>query len=212
MSAQNAGPAVNGHRQTESGRRARERIVEVAADLMYQHGVAGTSIPDIQDAAHVSASQIYHYFGDKHGLVRAVIEYQIAAVLDMQRPFLEDLDTFDALRAWCDSVAERQESHDCKGGCEIGSLASELVDASETARADLVAAFARWEEPIRRGLSRMQDRGELRRDADVQALATALLAAVQGGLLLTQVRRSSTPLRQVTSAVIDHIETFAVNP
>jgi hypothetical protein len=34
----------------------------------------------------------------------------------------------------------------------------------------------------------------------------------QGGLLLTQVRRSAKPLREVTSAVIAYIETFAADP
>jgi hypothetical protein len=45
-----------GHRKmTTSGRRTRDRIVQVAADLMFIHGVAGTSIPDVQGAARVTA-------------------------------------------------------------------------------------------------------------------------------------------------------------
>jgi TetR/AcrR family transcriptional regulator, transcriptional repressor for nem operon len=177
---------------------------------MYLQGVAGTSIPDIQTAAQVSASQIYHYFGDKQGLVRAVIEHQIQASLEGQRPYLDQLDSFEALRAWCDAAAARQEAHGCAGGCEIGSLASELAESNDATRADLVAAFDLWEAPIRAGLARMRERGELRADADVTALATMMLAAIQGGLLLTQLRRSSTAFRQATSAVIGYIETFAI--
>ncbi|CAL9443955.1 hypothetical protein SUDANB146_04212 [Streptomyces sp. enrichment culture] len=56
----------------------------------------------------------------------------------------------------------------------------------------------------------MQARGELSERADTDALATALLAAVQGGMLLSQVRRSSTAYRQAVSAVIDHIESYLV--
>jgi TetR/AcrR family transcriptional repressor of nem operon len=194
-----------GHRKmTTSGRRTRDRIVQVAADLMFIHGVAGTSIPDVQGAAQVSASQIYHYFGDKSGLVRAVIDYQIETSLDAQRPILDKLDSFDALRAWCEAAA-----HDCIGGCEIGSLASELAESDDETRADLVRAFDQWEAPIRKGLARMQERGELTAEADVPALATAMLAAIQGGLLLTQLRREPGPFRQATSAVIGYIETFA---
>lgn len=179
---------------------------------MFLQGVAGTSIPDIQNAAQVSASQIYHYFGDKQGLVRAVIDHQIEATLNGQRPLLDHLDSLDALRAWCEAAAVRQESHGCQGGCEIGSLASELAESGATNRAGLVAAFDRWEAPIRNGLSRMRQRGELSDDADPAALATALLAAIQGGLLLTQLRRCPAPLRQATSAVIGYIETFTVRP
>ena len=50
---------------TAKGLATRERIVEVAAALMYSGGVAGTSWEDVQNGAGVSASQLYHYFGDK---------------------------------------------------------------------------------------------------------------------------------------------------
>ena len=52
---------------TAKGLATRERIVEVAAALMYSGGVAGTSWEDVQNGAGVSASQLNHYFGDKQG-------------------------------------------------------------------------------------------------------------------------------------------------
>ena len=197
------------HKLTAPGRRTRERIVQAAAELMFHRGVAGTSIPDVLEAAQVSASQVYHYFGDKRGLVSAVVEHQIEACLDSQRPVLDHLDSFDALHAWCDAAVASQERRQCAGGCEIGSLASELADADERARGDLVRAFERWETPIRNGLARMQQRGELSAEANVHDLATIMLAAVQGGLLLTQVRRTTHPFKTVTDAAIAHIESFA---
>jgi hypothetical protein len=123
---------------------------------------------------------------------------------------LDQLDSFEALRAWCDAFAARLESQGCEGGCEIGSLASELAESDDATRADLVAAFDRWEAPFRDGLARMQHRGELRSDVDAAELATAMMAAVQGGILLSQLRRSSDALRQATAAAIGYIETFAV--
>ncbi|MFI2189112.1 TetR/AcrR family transcriptional regulator [Streptomyces sioyaensis] len=198
------------HRLTKAGRKTRERIVETAAELMFHRGAGGTSIPDIQAAAGVSASQIYHYFGNKQGLVLAVIDHQTDAKLAQQRPLLDSLDSIEALREWCDRAGDRQDAMGCEGGCEIGSLASELADSDQSARTGLVAAFDRWEGPIRSGLARMQARGELGESADIAALATALLAAIQGGMLLSQVRRSSTAYRQAVSAVIDHIESHLV--
>ncbi|MFC0509033.1 TetR/AcrR family transcriptional regulator [Micromonospora costi] len=204
-----AGSAPPAPRITAAGRRTRDRIVRTAAELMFRKGVAGTSIPDVQQAAKVSASQIYHYFGDKSDLVRAVIRHQIERTLEGQRPLLDRLDSFEALRAWCDEAVEVQKRRNCEGGCEIGSLASELVETCELMRGELVAAFDRWEAPIREGLRRMRETGVLVADADVDHLATAMLAAVQGGLLLTQVRRSPEPLRAATDAAIGYVETFA---
>lgn len=140
----------------------------------------------------------------------AVIDHQTDSKLVRQRPLLDSLDSIEALRAWCDTAGDRQDALGCEGGCEIGSLASELADGDQAARMVLVAAFDRWEGPIRSGLARMQARGELSENADVAALATALMAAIQGGMLLSQVRRSSTAYRHAVSAVIDHIESHVI--
>ena len=72
-------------RLTPKGRATRDRIVAVAAQLMFEHGVAGTSLGDVQKAAGVGASQLYHYFGDKQALIRAVIAYRTEAVLGTVR-------------------------------------------------------------------------------------------------------------------------------
>jgi AcrR family transcriptional regulator len=49
-------------RLTAKGGRTRQRIVAAAAGLVFERGVAGTTIEDVQAAAEVSASQLYHYF------------------------------------------------------------------------------------------------------------------------------------------------------
>ena len=60
----------------------------------------------------------------------------------------------------------------------------------------LACGFERWEEPLIAGLTRMQEGGRLRSDANVESLADVTMAAIQGGLLLTQVRRDPQQLRR----------------
>ena len=189
---------------TAKGLATRERIVEAAAMLMYSGGVAGTSWEDVQNAAGVSASQLHHYFGDKQGLVRAVIAHQTRAILESQQPPLASLDSLEALRAWRDLLVEGRR-HQCQGGCPLGSLAGELFEAHPECREDLVDGFDRWEGAIRDGLQAMHKRGDLRPSADPDRLATALLAAVQGGLVLSQVRRYVDPLEAALDTILQHI-------
>jgi len=196
-----------GPRLTERGRATRARIIQAAADLMFSQGVSGTSIPDVLAAAGVSASQLYHYFEDKHALVRAVIAHQTKMALDIQAQF--PLDSIAALEAWRDAIVALQTDRNCKGGCVIGSLASELADSDPQARADLAAGMARWADAIREGLTAMQSRGELRADADPQQLALFVLAALQGGLLLTQVHENAAPIKVALDAAIAHVASFA---
>jgi hypothetical protein len=71
----------------------------------------------------------------------------------------------------------------------VGSLVGQLAETDEEARLALAESFARWQRPLRDGLHTMQARGKLARSADPDELATAAMASIQGGLLLTQVRR-----------------------
>jgi TetR/AcrR family transcriptional repressor of nem operon len=196
-------------RLTVKGKATRARIVEAAADLMYERGVVNTSTEEILNAAQVSNSQLYHYFHDKDDLVRAVVAYQVERVVGYQETLLAGLDSFAALQGWRDAALSMAAHQHGRGGCPIGSLASELADIDDTARHTLCAGFERWETAIRDGLRTMRDRGELRDDADPGELALATLAAFQGGLLLTQTRRDATPLATGLNAAIAHIRTYA---
>lgn len=203
------GGGREGPRLTPKGRATRERILAVASTLMFERGVAGTSTEDVRIAADVSSSQLYHYFANKRELVRAVVGYQTQAVLDAQQPLLSRLDSFAALEAWRDLIVELQRARHCVGGCPIGSLASEIADTDPEARKELVAGFARWEGAIRDGLSAMRERGELRPDADPVRLALAVLAALQGGLLLAQTRRDTAALEAGLDTTLDRIRAYA---
>jgi TetR/AcrR family transcriptional repressor of nem operon len=196
---------------TRKGQATRDRIVAEAATLMFQRGVAGTSTEDVRSAAGVSASQIYHYFDDKGSLTRAVIEYQTEAILGFQEPLLARLDDLEALRSWAEVIVDVQRSNDYHGGCPLGSLASELAENDNAAREALVVGYRRWHCAIRDGLSAMKDRRELGSAADVDKLATALLTAMQGGLLLAKTLRDGEPLETALNAMIDHIGSFVVD-
>lgn len=55
----------------------------------------------------------------------------------------------------------------------------------------------------------MQDRGDIVAAADVDALATALLTALQGGLLMSKASRDGAALQTALTTTIDHIASFA---
>ena len=192
-------------RLTKKGAETRGRIVSAAAELIFERGVAGTGMEDIKEAAGVSSSQLYHYFADKQALVHAVIVHQSDAIIAGQEPLLSKLDSLDALRAWRDQAVAIQQQLQCKGGCPIGALAGELAEVDPEARADIAAGFARWEGAIGEGIRAMHERGELPAEVDPDRLALALLAAHQGGLVLTQVRRDPAPLEAALDAMIEHV-------
>ena len=112
----------------------------------------------------------------------------------------------EALRAWRDHLVEVHRKRDCQGGCPLGSLVGELAEVAPEFRDDLAEGFGKWKGAIREGLRVMQSSGELRRNADLDRLATAFLAAVEGGILLSQLQRDTLPLETALDDVLDRIE------
>ena len=203
-------PTTAPEKLTPKGRATRERIVAAAAELMSQRGVTRTTIEDIQEAAAVSTSQMYHYFADKGDLVAAVIDFQSDQVLAVQHLGLDRLECLEDLRRWRDIMVDMMRGLGCVGGCPIGSLASQLAETDPLARAQVARSFVQWENMIRDGLNVIAARGELPDGTDVDNLALAMLAAVQGGLLLSQVRRDTASLEAAVDTMIEHLRTLGV--
>ena len=201
------GRVTSTHPVTAKGRATRDRIILAAGELVVERGVAGTSLDDVRERARVSKSQLYHYFADRDDLMRAVARAAGDEVVGGQAELFERLDTVDGLWAWSDALVTLQSAREAKGGCPIGSLAGQLAEHDEGARLELAAGLDRWERGIRRGLEQMADRGELHPDVDPATLAQNTLAAVQGGLLLTQVRRDPEQLRSALDGAINAILT-----
>jgi TetR/AcrR family transcriptional repressor of nem operon len=189
---------------TARGAATRSRIVNAAADLIYEHGVDRTSLDDVMAVSGVSKSQLYHYFTDKDALALEVIALQAERVLAAQQPHLGALDSLRALRAWAQAIIGLNKQTRMRG-CPLGSLASELANSSESARRRLADDFETWIDRIEHGLAKMRGRGELVKSADPRELAIALLSAVQGGLLLAKTTRTSRPLEIALDMAIDRV-------
>ncbi len=190
---------------TSRGAATKHRIVAAAAEIIHAKGAERMSLDEVMAATGASRSQLYHYFENKEALVREVIDFQTSRILDASTSHLECLDSRQALCAWRDMMVAANRAG-VVGGCPLGSLANELSAQSETARSQLDRSFAAWSETIEVGLRRMQDAGQLERGLDVGALATAVLAAVQGGILLSKTARDSRPLEIALDMALSYIE------
>ncbi|OBI50886.1 TetR family transcriptional regulator [Mycobacterium kyorinense] len=200
-------------RLTRKGRATRARIVDAAAKLMFEGGIAGTSIDQVRSAADVSGSQVAHYFKNKRDLTRQVIAARRNDVVAFHTgPPLAPLDSLAALQAWADTCVADADTVYRRGGCVYGSLAGELIEADEDVHHDIATGYEQWIALFRAGLTAMRRRGDLRRDADPRHLAVALVAAHQGGAMLTYITGTAEPLRAAVNAAVDYVRSFAPGP
>jgi TetR/AcrR family transcriptional regulator, transcriptional repressor for nem operon len=193
---------------TERGRRTRQRIVTAAAQVVAEKGALGASLDEVGARAVASRSQLYHYFGDKADLLRAVAQTTNDAVLGAQEDLFAHLGTWAGLVRWADALVALQEERGGKGGCPIANLLGQLGERDDDIRAVLADGFDRWEASIRAGLAAMIASGELRAGTDPDWLAASTLASVQGGLALCQARRDPRPLRRALDGALSLIATY----
>ncbi len=191
---------------TTKGMATRERIVNGAADLMFLKGVRRTSLEDVRSAARVSGSQLGHYFDDKSDLTRRVIEARASAMdAFLAQPRLGGLASLDALKAWANACIEDSEPVHLRGGCPYGSLVSEVLEYDRNLADDLARGYDAVLERFRAGLEGAKLAGDIGPNSDVDHLAAVLLAAHQGGTMLTFTTGSVQPCSELIRAAIDYV-------
>jgi len=195
---------------TRKGELTRARITAAASTAIASHGVAASTIDEVRSLAGVSSSQLYHYFADKDDLVRAVIDLRADLAVDATARAWSSLSSIADLRAWRDQLIAGVEADGCRGGCPLGSLSGQLAETDPDARADLAEAFRRWQLAMQAGLKSMQARGILAADADAHRLSTAMLVALEGGLMFAQLERTTRALAIGLDTAIDVVEGYVV--
>lgn len=193
---------------TQHHRHTRAVIVNAAASMMNQRGVAATSIVDVSRASGAEAREVHRHFRDKTELVRAVIDRELTVVLDGQDT-ADAIDSWDGLDTWVSRVVDAQPAEDRPFACPLGTLATELQNSQEY-RPALAAAFRTWEGHLAAGLRRIQKRGELDSNADPDRLAAGLLAALQGGYLLASVHGRTEIIRDVLDDAVAAMRRYQV--
>jgi len=193
---------------TRRGRASRERIVERAAELFAERGIAATSVDEVLAAAGAGKGQFYHYFRGRDELAAAAVGYRCAQVIEGLTEALGGVSSLAGLEGALAAFAAGFEESGM-AGCPIGTLATEVAGRNEEARLQAAAGFGAWEGLLADALERMRQRGELRAGAEPAVLATGLLAAVEGGMVLSQVRRDMASLRVAVEAGLAQVRAWA---
>ena len=185
---------------TERGRRTRQRIIEATGEQILASGIGGTSLDSVRAASLTSKSQLFHYFpGGKHELVREVAAWEGAQLQAVQEPELSDLSTWESWERWRAALVDYYIGLG-RWACPIGSITFEAAAVDPELEALLAEAFREWRGRLAAGIVRVQEAGHITAETDPERVAAAILAAIQGGLLLSQPERASWPLE----AALDH--------
>lgn len=179
---------------TERGRLTRQRIIEATGEQILASGIGGTTLDTVRAATLTSKSQLFHYFpGGKAELVREVAEWEGRQLLEAQEPEIQDLGSWESWERWRSGLVDYYIGRG-RWACPIGSLATQAAMTDPELESTIAQSMRSWRAALADGITRMQAAGSLDSSADPERIATVILAAIQGGLVLSQPERSAWPL------------------
>ena len=192
---------------TERGRATRQRIIEATGREILASGIGGTTLDTVRAATLTSKSQLFHYFpGGKAELVREVAVWESGELLAAQKPHIDDLGSWESWDAWRDALVDYYIGLG-RWACPIGSMATQAAMTDPELARIITESMTSWRVSLAAGVTKMQAAGKVQAAADPKRIAVAILAALQGGLVLSQPEKASWPLEAAIDSALDVLHT-----
>jgi TetR/AcrR family transcriptional repressor of nem operon len=165
---------------------ARTRLVASASRRIHASSYAAASVEDLCTDAGVHKGSFYYFFPSKRDLALAAIDDQWTKTVTtiLEPAFAPDIEPLERIARFFHSVANQQRGRVVRG-CPFGNLAAELGTQDKVIRARVKQVFDGYEAYFEAALRDAEMSGNLR-GVDVPSAARALLAYLQGAVLLAK--------------------------
>jgi TetR/AcrR family transcriptional repressor of nem operon len=175
----------------------RERIIEAAAPVFNRNGFIGTSLSELMEATGLQKGGIYRHFKSKEELAIAAFDHawkvaRKARWLDVDKT----VGAIGQLQKFVANFVDRRTGV-VPGGCPVLNTAIDSDDGNPVLRDHVRKALRQWMKRIRNIVEAGIQNREIRQDVDPQAVATVMISALEGVIMITRLQESVLPLEQV---------------
>lgn len=192
------------------GEVTRQRIIELAAPLFNQRGFAGCSMQDILQATGLKKGGIYRHFSSKEELAAEAFRYSLSQAIKIRTLPAEPSQTaVDRLHEVIAQFVEKPSP--VPGGCPILNTAIDADDGNPVLRELAWEGLKTWRGRIshivREGISHKEIRG----DVEPRAVANAIIATLEGALMISRLEGSRSALNDARASLQELLERIAVS-
>lgn len=185
---------------------AKEKLLDVAFQLIWDSSYGGVSVDQICERAGVNKGSFYYYFGSKSDLaVAAYEEHWKQRQPELDRMFSAQIAPLERLTLWCKSAYDRQKErakkfgHVC--GCPYASIGIEVATQDDKIRAKAEELIARGTKYVETAIAEAQREGLLPA-GDARQLASQAYSFMLGVLLRAKLQNDVEVLRDLTPTVM----------
>jgi TetR/AcrR family transcriptional repressor of nem operon len=167
----------------------KERLLDVAQELMLAKGFTATTIDDVCEAAEVTKGCFFHYFESKGQLGQEVLERFCASGRQMHEAFCgKETDPLKRVYRYIDGAIQMMSDPAMSKGCLLGLFAQELSDTNPQIRRACKCAFDDWAKGFGKELARAKATYAPRAAFEPRELAEHLIAVMEGSMILGKAR------------------------
>jgi TetR/AcrR family transcriptional repressor of nem operon len=158
-----------------------QAVLQKAICLFWNKGYNGTSMQDLVEGLGISRSSLYDTFGDKHQLyLKALDAYRLQYGTQLCKLTGESASAKEAIRQILDLVITDLLADEQRKGCFIVNAGIELANHDQDVNKMICQTEQQLEQAFAKVIRAGQEKGEIEKDKDAQALARFLNNTVKG--------------------------------
>jgi TetR/AcrR family transcriptional repressor of nem operon len=188
----------------------RQFIIETAAPIFNEKGIAGTSIDDVLKATKVAKGCLYGHFASKEELSHAMVDHLLQKVSDHTAVRLGKEDTAEAkLLAFLDLYRDPLCTL-ASGGCPIINFGVESDDTNPAVRQKIKEAIQRSIKMLSSITQYGIDQHEFSSAVHPEDFAVKMFALIEGGIMISRVTGSNKYMISIINSLTREIEDFKI--
>ena len=193
------------------GERTRAHIVASAAPIFNQRGYAASTMSDLMAATGLEKGGIYRHFESKDELALAAFDHTLSIQSERIRRLVDaERGAVNRLTALAKGVAGAIEHSAVPGGCPLLNTAIESDDGEGPVHAELRkrarAGIRRIVDAAQRIIAAGVETGEISASIDARAEAEALVAGIEGAVMLAKLFDEPRYVRQAVERVASNVK------
>lgn len=171
-------------------RDTREHIIKTCRQLFTARGFVSTPISAVIEATGVKKGNLYYYFPSKEALGLAVLEDARDDFFALLEASCVGPDPVERIINSCTVLLQQMEKDNFVGGCLFGNAALEMTEGDTRFAEVLHSVFGHWLTRVEECLHEAESLAGCPFSLPVPRLAKLVVAAVEGGIMLSRLNRS----------------------
>jgi TetR/AcrR family transcriptional regulator, transcriptional repressor for nem operon len=190
--------------------RTKQLIIEKAAVIFNEKGIAGATIDDVLAATKMAKGGFYGHFDSKEALSYAAVDHNLGLLVDKLSAALSKHTTAKAkLFAYLDFFRNPLQPP-LQGGCPMVNFGTEADDTNAIVRQKVKKTMEKGQQGIRAIIEQGIAAGEFKKNWNGKEFAVKMFALIEGGGMVCKVLGSNSQMHMLVEGLKREIEEQAI--